>query len=458
MAGVYTDNQPDFSFLMPGETKTFSQYWYPIREIGPADLANTQAACSIQVNRDHARIGINSTSPREINATLRAKGETIWRETIQIGPDQPFVKENLQLPLGVSKADLELTLQAGEQTILKFTAASNRTADAPVAATEPAAPEEISSADELFTIGLHLEQYRHATRSPEPYWREAVRRDPLDSRCNNALGRWHLKRGEFEKAETHFRAAITRLTSRNPNPYDGEPFYNLGLTLRFLGRDGEAYSAFYKATWNAAWRAPAFYALAELDCREQRWESALDHLDRSLAAERDHLNARDLMVMVLRKLDRAEEADAIARQTLKIDPLDFWARWLIDEPMSCDAQVKLDLSLNLANAGFFDEALRMLRDVSADPAGEARCRWCIITEDISVNGSEIRRLPCSILLKRRTRGRTIASRRASMKSKSCKQRSKRIHRMHTLLICWEIFTTIEDAGLMRLRSGNWRAS
>jgi hypothetical protein len=36
MAGVYTDNQPDFSFLQPGETKTWSQFWYPIQQIGPA--------------------------------------------------------------------------------------------------------------------------------------------------------------------------------------------------------------------------------------------------------------------------------------------------------------------------------------------------------------------------------------------------------------------------------------
>src|ERR1700742_4346722 len=34
MAGVYTDNQPDFSFLAPGETRSFSQYWYPNRETG----------------------------------------------------------------------------------------------------------------------------------------------------------------------------------------------------------------------------------------------------------------------------------------------------------------------------------------------------------------------------------------------------------------------------------------
>jgi Domain of unknown function (DUF5107) len=33
MAGAYTDNQPDFSFLGPGETKTFSQNWYPIQAL-----------------------------------------------------------------------------------------------------------------------------------------------------------------------------------------------------------------------------------------------------------------------------------------------------------------------------------------------------------------------------------------------------------------------------------------
>ena len=35
MAGVFTDNQPDFSFLLPGEVRTFSQYWYPLVGTGP---------------------------------------------------------------------------------------------------------------------------------------------------------------------------------------------------------------------------------------------------------------------------------------------------------------------------------------------------------------------------------------------------------------------------------------
>jgi hypothetical protein len=88
----------------------------------------------------------------------------------------------------------------------------------PTVATEPPLPEEVAGNDELFLNGLHLEQYRHPTRSPEIYWREAIKRDPGDSRCNLALGRWHLNRGEFLLAEKYLRASIARLTMRNPNP------------------------------------------------------------------------------------------------------------------------------------------------------------------------------------------------------------------------------------------------
>jgi len=146
----------------------------------------------------------------------------------------------------------------------------------PPPATEPLAPADVASADELFVTGLHLEQYRHATRLPTLYWQEALRRDPLDSRCNNAIGLWHLRRGEFTKAEEYFRAAIKRLTRRNSNPYDGEAYYDLGLCLRYVGRDEEAYSSFYKATWNQAWAGASYHALAEIDCVRQDWITARD--------------------------------------------------------------------------------------------------------------------------------------------------------------------------------------
>src|ERR1017187_185201 len=112
----------------------------------------------------------------------------------------------------------------------------NTDCEPPQPATEPPEPDQVESLEELYLTGLHLEQYRHATRSPEAYWIEGLEREPDDARLNNAMGLFYLRRGEFSKAEDSFARAIRRLTIRNPNPYDGEPFYNLGLTRLYQGK------------------------------------------------------------------------------------------------------------------------------------------------------------------------------------------------------------------------------
>ena len=169
-------------------------------------------------------------------------------------------------------------------------------------------PAEMGSSDDLYLTGLHLEQYRHPTREPQIYWEEALRRDGGDSRCNNAMGRWHLRRGELDLAEKHLRAAIARLQRRNLNPYDGEAFYNLGLVLLYRNDIAGAYDSFYKATWNAAWASPSYQRLAEIDCRNTEWNTALDHVDRSLKQNAENLNALNLKALILQKLERRDEA------------------------------------------------------------------------------------------------------------------------------------------------------
>jgi tetratricopeptide (TPR) repeat protein len=384
MAGVYTDNQPDFSFLQPGETKTWSQYWYPIQQIGPAQHANLDAAVSLRRSAD-LQIGQSRKSRRtepirrsallclgvsvtkkftDAKIVLRAKNKTLFQTTRDLAPGTPLVK-SIRLPRGVAETDLLLRVadSAGHE-IISYQPKPRIKGDVPPPATEPPAPADIASADELFTTGLHLEQYRHATRCPALYWREALRRDPLDARCNNALGRWHLKRGEFAIAEKHFRKSIERLTRRNANPADGEPFYHLGLTLRQLGRDVEAYAVFYKATWNQAWAAAGYHALAEIDGLRRDWSTALDHLNRSLRFDTDNLRARNLKIIVLRKLNRTTEAAALLRETLVLDPLDWWARHLRGDALQCDLQTALDLAHDFTRIGLFAEAITLLQSVA----------------------------------------------------------------------------------------------
>jgi tetratricopeptide (TPR) repeat protein len=360
MAGVYTDNQPDFSFLAPGETRTFSQFWYPIRSIGVPQAANLQAAIGLRVEDRMAHIGVCVTEDlSNAHVSLHSQGNLIgeWRQSISV--TDPLIATT-HLPDDVTEESLSITLEGDGRCILQFASGEVRPAPAPEAATEPPPPEGIASNDELYLTGLHLQQYRHATRSPEPYWREAIRRDTGDVRANTALGTRHLKRGEFALAEAHLRAAIARLTHRNPNPYDGEAHYQLGLALRYQRRFDEAYAAFYKSAWNAAWRAPAYRALAELDARSARWQEALAHVALSLRVDADNLNAQALRAFVLRRLDRNAEAQTQLREALKLDPLHAWSRHLDSGALPVDGQDRLDLAFDYARCGLLVEAIDVL--------------------------------------------------------------------------------------------------
>ncbi|MDR3372836.1 MAG: DUF5107 domain-containing protein [Ancalomicrobiaceae bacterium] len=361
MAGAFTDNQPDFSFLAPGETKTFSQHWYPLRRIGPATAATTQAAISVGVRNDRARIGVQVVEAQvgaEIEVAAAGRILVTWQRDLD--PAEPVI-ETVALPDGTDAESLSVTVRDGAgRELAAHRPETARDAEPIEPADEPPPPEDIASADELWITGVHLDQYRHATRAPDAYWREALRRDPLDIRCNVAMGKWHLRRVEFAAAEACFRRAIERLTRRNPNPYDGEAFYGLGLVLRYVGRIEEAYDAFYKACWNAAWVGPARLALGEIDAARGDHAKALDHIRAALRRDADNLRARDIEVICLRHLGRGTEATTRLAATLALDPLDAWARHLAGRPVATDAQLALDLALDYARAGERQTALDVL--------------------------------------------------------------------------------------------------
>ena len=376
MAGVFTDNQPDFSWLQPYETKTFRQYWYPIREIGPVKNANRLLAVNLEKTGAGWQVGVCSTEALEgVRVSLTAAGDPVLDREVAVRPGRPFVGT---VPVSGAANDASVLLRvigADGRELIRYRPEERPESEVPGPATEPAAPQQIATFEELYLTGLHLEQYRHATRSPEGYWQEALRRDPLDARCNNAMGLLLLRRGRFAEAELHFRNAIARLTGRNANPYDGEPFYHLGLTLQYQGRLEEAWAALYKATWNQAWKSPAHYALAAIACSRGDFGLAVEHLDQSLENNAANLKARNLKAAILRRLGFRKEAAALVAATAQMDPLDFWAQSEtallagdVFRPSRPDAQTGMDVAYDYAEAGLWREAAGVLESLPA-PAG-----------------------------------------------------------------------------------------
>ncbi len=362
MAGVYTDNQPDFSFLAPGETKVFSQFWYPYAEIGVVQAANIEAALSVVGKDGMTNLGAVVTRTQQGAHLIASSLGTVLQEwTLDLEPGKPFTAT-----IETEQPVLFILEDATGAELLRYENMDSEGYPASPPATEPPMPSEIESADQLYLVGAHLDQYRHATRDATLYWREALRRDPGDLRCNNAMGLWHMRRGEFYEAKEFFEQAIKRATERNPNPSDGEPYYNLGLTLRFMGDDREAEEAFGKAIWNSAWQSAGFLALAEIACSRRNWTKAFEYLGQSLRKESENMRAKNLRAYVLRQLGQPLKADQELHQILEIDPLDFWARWQLGQSITCDNQVRIDLAIDCMRAGLNQEAIDLLAQAKRD--------------------------------------------------------------------------------------------
>ena len=288
MCGVYTENQPDFSWLMPYEEKAFSQFFLPYKGVGRIANATVEAAVGVEVADGKVTVRVYTSSERP-NALVRLAhhGLVIVDTRFDGNPHSSFEAE-LSLPEGAREEELVVLVLAADGSEL----VSHRppcVADRPIP--EPARaiaePGELDSVESLFLAGQHLDQYRHATREPDEYYREGLRRDPGDARCNTALGKLLLRRGRFTEAEGHFRRAIERLTRHNPNPYDGEPHFQLGRTLVMQSRHDDAFDAFFKSVWSAAWQdAGVLRACAERDtsgrfCRGSRVARAIPWAQRS---------------------------------------------------------------------------------------------------------------------------------------------------------------------------------
>ena len=174
----------------------------------------------------------------------------------------------------------------------------------------------LDSVESLYLAGLHLEQYRHATREPADYYREGLRRDPGDARCNTALGKLLYRRGRFAEAEPYLRRAIERLTRHNPNPYDGEPYFcsvarsnDWNVTSRLRGLITKPSGTLPGRTQvTLPWHV--WMPRGQLD-------RALEYVNRCLARNSAHRQSRHLKVTLLRLLDRPEAAKSLAQDWLQ---------------------------------------------------------------------------------------------------------------------------------------------
>ena len=366
MTGVYTDNQPDFTYIEPGETKEFVTFWYPVRGIGGISNANTEGALLLEESSENNvwKIGaVTTKAHQQLKLTLTKDEEILYQKTGNLEPGDYWLAQ-IPLPDKIMAEELVLTLHDEEEReLISYQPPVKGKKQPPKPRAIVPDPQDVESLELLYLYGRHLAQYKHGTYRAEDYYQEALKRSPEDYRCNLEMGKLEMEKGDFGLAGKYLETAMRRLTLKNTSPEDSEVYYQMGRLLRLIGKPEEAYGYFRAAAWQYAYRSPAYFESACISCMSGFPERAIEELKEALTTNTRFYAARTLLGFL-------SKDTGLLERSLEEFPLDGTARYALfllsgkeaDENLRQNPEEVLEAALLFLKAGLKDEAVRIMKD------------------------------------------------------------------------------------------------
>lgn len=324
MVGAFSDNQPDYTWIRPYETKTWKQYWYPVKDIQGFKNANLDAAVNLEKREgNNVFLGFHSTQKVDkARIVLKNGNDIILQKDLQISPEKAFT-EIVEINGAYNFTDLYtemVDLESNEILISYQPKEKKRIEDLPEIVKAPPAPEDIATVEELFVTGSRMEQFYKTSVN---YYDEALKRDPTNIRVNTAVGNKYLKNGDYLTARKYFARAAKRITTDYTRPATCEALYLQGITLKALELYDEAIDTLYRATWDHAYHSAAYFELAQISCIKGDFIKALHQINESLSTNMKNNRAFGLKASIQRKLGDYIGATETLKYLLTKDPLNF---------------------------------------------------------------------------------------------------------------------------------------
>ncbi|MCR4883002.1 MAG: DUF5107 domain-containing protein [Clostridiales bacterium] len=367
MASSYSLNQPDFAWLMPYEGKEFSQMWYPVGDLGLPFCACAEAAFSLSGNL----LSVQASVPLE--ARLEVGDMTF---PLQLSPDK-ICRLELNAP-----PDAFVFRGEDGQVLLRYAKPSERSA-AEMPATIPDNPtlDALHSAQELYLLGVHAEQYRDPAVLPDAYWREALRRDPDFVPALTSLASWELEHDRPQEAYLLARHAWEQVTVRNFHPESGELQYVMGRILEALGQEDDAWSWYMQSAWAQDSRSRALTRAAMIEGRRGNSAAMADLSAKAVEAHPFNETAQCALALACRQ--NPDRMRSVLSSLLSRDPLSLLGRAIQLGPVpafyaslhSNPTQSLLDLAQDLSELGENRLACELLQGLPGKCAQTEYVRW-----------------------------------------------------------------------------------
>jgi tetratricopeptide (TPR) repeat protein len=374
MTGSFSNNQPDYSWILPHSVKDAKNYWYPIRNLEIVKNSTIDASVTLQM-RDAKTVfyGFNTTKTYENAKVLLKSAETILAEkSINIDPATPFTDTfKSRKPLDEYELYVSLEDKDGKE-LVSYRPYKLKHPKLPEVQRPVKKPEEISTVEDLYLTGRFVEQFSRPGIEPDDYYLAALEKSPNDYRVNLALGQRRLGQMKYEEALSYLQKAADKLKIKYYQPKEGELYYYMGMAQKALGQPDKAYASFARATWYYQWFSAANYQLAQMESKQENFEKALDYIKEAYSTNNRDGRIVTLYASLLRKMGMKEKAVSLLDKLLAYDPLNFTALYekgLCAGDLSMNVWHKnmqdldnnyLEIATHYLNIGFLDDGITLL--------------------------------------------------------------------------------------------------
>ncbi|RLD32952.1 MAG: hypothetical protein DRI73_06270, partial [Bacteroidetes bacterium] len=379
MMGTYSDNQPDYTWNAPGQSRISTMYFYPIKDMDYIKMANKDFAINMAEENSKLQFQVNATSVQNVYLKVSSKDKEVYSDKIEITPEKAYRNE-ISMPKGLTLYDLKISLVSDDnKELISYKPAIIEPAEHPDPYAARINPEDMKSIEDIIFTGIRLVQFSNPYYRPEAYFEEALKRDGNNALANTQMGILNLKKYEYAVAEKYLRTAYERATYNFTRSKYGEPGYYLGLALLRQGKTKEAYDILNKTAWKNGWISPSYYLISRIDCNNGDYEKALGHISLAVEANATNIDALNLKTMILRKLEKYEEAWANTKIVEKVNQLSFnnmFEQYLLADKVRNDKTkykvefIKrmragfdnyLEVSSRYGETGFYTEAIEILQ-------------------------------------------------------------------------------------------------
>lgn len=370
-AGLFRD-QETYGFLEPQETRAFTEYWIPVRELGGVARANPDAVLNLSrqsAGADRASIEVILNVTRQLpNAVISIlDGKRIVKSRHEpLSPQKTFRKTFSGLPASGAYT-VELRNEAGEvllrHTEGKYDFISHDKVQAGKQPSHEFPAEPNRSADDFLALGTDQESNGELPVAHTTYQR-GLARFPDSIALNRAAGRVEVILRQYAPAAQHLSKTQAWVNS------DHETAYYLGLALAANGDERGARSQCEFAQQSASYHAPAMMMLAAMGARAGDRERALKMVQQAVHNRPDLTRGGAIEIALLRDLGHQSEAIQRLKFWKQQDPTSSFLRYEAirlgqSDPsllphLAADPERIIEIATDYMRFGLYEDALDVL--------------------------------------------------------------------------------------------------